>query len=106
EPAAAVQLRVAPDLRAVGDRVEAPLHGPGARVESEHDPDRVALVEGLRVPGDRADQDLAVGELRRHVDALELVPDQAAGPERLAGLRIERERARLGRSVEPAPAVR
>jgi hypothetical protein len=46
ESAAAVDRRVAPQLGAVGDRVERPLRFAGRGVERPDDPERSALVEG------------------------------------------------------------
>ena len=105
QAAAAVDLGVPKELGAVGDRVERPLRLACGGVEGPDDAVAVALVERLGVARDRADQDVAVVELGRHVDALVVVADQLlAGPQQLAGLGVEREGAGLGGAVEAAVA--
>src|SRR3954454_5024496 len=104
EAAAPVDLWIGEELGPVGDRVERPAWVAGCRVERPHDAQRSARVERRHVAWDRADQDLVVVRLGRHVDALFVVPDQLAAPEQLAGLGVEREGALLGGPVDAAVA--
>src|SRR4029453_14383709 len=92
EPATAVDVGVLSAPEILRDGVEVPPRLAGRGVERPKDTLPVALVERLRIAGDRRDVHGVVEHTGRHVDALVGVAGELLrAPDLLAGVLVERE---------------